>query len=244
MSVDILPVMGICSDEKGNIMRIQIFSVLLALAMTACGGQSDSTMNRPDSDGDLSGYPAGPYGYNVGSIMQNIDFVGKVPAADTTASPTLYDQIDMQPVSLLDYHKNPAVKHLMIVAVARWCPPCNDEQPSVRSLATKYASKGVQVIEMLAEGSTRGVPATDSDIDKWADSWGSGGSEGFQGGPHGLTIPVFLDPNDRMGVYADKSAYPLGMAVRTDTMAIEYMCVGGAGTAGCDHDAALAQLVE
>jgi hypothetical protein len=225
---------------KGNIMRTKLLSVLAVLSMAACS-QTDSTSNRQGGDTPAD-YPAGPYGYVQGSIMGDLEFIGKLPPAGATASDSLFHNLDAQPVALHDFRKEEGVKFLYIVGAARWCHPCNDEQPGVRDLIATYGNKGVKLVEILAEGVTQGNPATPDDISVWADLWPDQNTPEGNGGGHGLTSPVVIDPDAGFFQYADVSAYPLGMIVRAENMKIEYICIGEGG--GCDFSAAIQSLVE
>src|SRR4051794_1694922 len=132
------------------ILLLALWSVALA---AGCGAPTDPTQNRAPPTG--SDYPAGPYGYGQGTIIENLNFIGK--QSDTH---TDYTTLPMQPFTLGDVRQN--AKLILIDGAARWCGPCNLDQPNVRDVEAAYASRGVVTMEVLVEGGY-GVAATDND---------------------------------------------------------------------------------
>src|SRR4051812_24455490 len=109
-------------------------------ALVGCGSHVDGTMNRTGDPSSSSAvdYPAGPYGYKEGRVIENLEFTGKIPVNAGTD----YASLQMQKITMNDFRKDPAVKLVYIVGSARWCVPCNDEQPLVRDLGEKYKAQG------------------------------------------------------------------------------------------------------
>jgi hypothetical protein len=200
-------------------------NVLLTSAIfliVGCAPPVDHTPNRsatdPTATNDAVGYPPGPYGYKQDRIIENLQFTGKIPSMPGTD----YSTLPMQKITLNDFRINPAVKLVFMVGSARWCVPCNEEQPKVRDLGAKYQSQGVQLFDVLVEGAMPGDGAIAGDIDKWSYKFS-------------LNVPVGIDPDFSLSQYADVSAFPLGMMIRTSDMKIVWMCIGGQ----CDPESAI-----
>ena len=49
----------------------------------------------------------------------------------------------------------PDAKLILIEGAARWCTPCNRDQPTMRNIEATYAPKGVITMEVLVEGGYR-----------------------------------------------------------------------------------------
>jgi thiol-disulfide isomerase/thioredoxin len=191
-------------------MRFTV-AFVLALGLVGCGQHVDPTMNQQMNQ--AADYPPGPYGYVTGSVIQNIDFVGKNATGDTTA--TDYRTLPMQNVSLADFHNDPSVKYVVLSGVAGWCGPCNDEQKQVPTLQATYQPKGFRFFEAMIQGYNEmsGAPATETDLNEWQSV-------------HTITVGLGLDPEDKIHQYADIAAFPLNMVVRTSDMQIVHMQVG------------------
>jgi hypothetical protein len=177
--------------------------VIAMLALPACGPPTDPTPNRaPPSSAD---YPPPPYGYGEGTTMANLNFIGK-----TSPTPTDYSTLPMQPITMADVRQN--AKLILIDGAARWCGPCNRDQPEMVNLEATYASKGVAILEIVVEGGY-GVAATSDDINRWAQQ-------------HALSGTIAIDPGYELAKYADVTAFPLYIVVRADTMRVEHLQVG------------------
>ena len=178
-------------------MRFVIFAVL---ALIGCGAPTDPTPNRPaPSSGD---YPPGPYGYGEGTTMGNLQFIGKQSDVATD-----YSTLAMQPITMGDVRKD--AKLILIEGGARWCTYCNRDQANMKTVEATYAPQGVKVMEVLVEGGY-GVPATDNDINRWAQQYQLSGI-------------ITIDPSYELAKYADVAAFPVYIVVRADTMRVDYM---------------------
>jgi hypothetical protein len=188
--------------------------------MTACAGHYKDDSPLIGASSSQVNYPAGPYGYVQGSIIEDIMFRGKEDpnGADGTAT---YDTMPLATKTLADYHNDPAVRYLVLSGVAGWCGPCNDEQrttathPGVPALQSKYQPNGFRFLEALIQGYNErtGAPASENDLNRWATQ-------------HELHVGVGLDPDDKIHQYADIAAFPLNMVIRTSDMQIVHMQVG------------------
>lgn len=183
-------------------MRLAMLAMIALGSLAGCGAPTDPTPNRPAATG--GDYPAGPYGYAQGTTIGNLSFIGK--QSDTHVD---YSTLQMQALTLEDIRKN--AKLILVDGAARWCTPCNRDQPTMRTIEANYAPKGVVTLEVVVEG-TFGVAATENDINRWANQYMLAGI-------------VAIDPSYEMAKYADVTAFPMYMVLRASTMKIEYMQV-------------------
>ena len=188
-----------------RLVRFSILAVIVAGGLAGCGAPTDPTPNRAPATG--ADYPAGPYGYGEGTTLGNLNFVGK--RSDTS---TDYSTLPMQAISMADVRQQPGAKLILIDGAARWCGPCNADQPAMRNIEATYAGQGVVTMEVLVEGGY-GVAATDDDINRWTLQYKLAGI-------------VAVDPSYELAKYADVTAFPMYMVVRASTMRVEYLQVG------------------
>jgi hypothetical protein len=183
----------------------------------------DPTANRPTGTSTDATYPAGPYGYAMGSVIEDTKFLGKTDPGGAAGTAD-YSGLPMKEVWLHDYHDDPNVKLLVLSGVAGWCRPCNDEQDgfspegritSVPAMQAKYEPMGVRFFEAMIQGFDfqSAAPAMESDINRWA-------------GEHSLHVGIGLDSEDKIHEYADVSAFPLNMVISTRDMKIVFMQTG------------------
>jgi thiol-disulfide isomerase/thioredoxin len=201
-------------------LSILVFSTFVLGVVAGCGAPTDPTPNRaPPSNGD---YPPGPYGYGEGTIMGNLQFVGKQSATSTD-----YSTLPMQALDMADVRKQG--KLILIDGAARWCTPCNRDQPTMKQLHDTYGPQGVVFMEVLVEGGY-GVAATDDDINRWTLQYGLSGI-------------VAIDPSFELAKYAEVTAFPVYMVVRSSTMRVDYMQVEALAASPIDSvlDSLLAQ---
>jgi hypothetical protein len=185
----------------GRLSMLALPLVAAALAC-GCGPPTDPTPNRaPPSNGD---YPPGPYGYGQGTTIANLNFIGKQSPTSTD-----YSLLPMQPIALGDVRQSS--KLILIDGAARWCTPCNRDQPTMRTIEATYAPQGVTTMEILVEGGY-GTAATDNDINRWALQYQLAGI-------------IAIDPGYELSKYANVSAFPVYMVIRSSTMRVEYMQV-------------------
>ncbi len=204
---------------------ISVAGLLCMGALTGCSSPTDNTQNKMDPASTDPNYPAGPYGYVEGSTVADYKFVGKVPVNGD------YANLPVRDLYLGEFHDDATVKALLIVGAAVWCPPCNDEAPSVEALAVSKASQGFRAMTILAEGREYGTPATADDIKTWVDR------HSFK------TTTMGIDPEGRLFQYASTSAFPVQILLDTRSMKIKWLCVGGAGAGGCDVEGAVATVL-
>ena len=201
------------------------FALSLGLLAAGCGGTVDNTANKGTTDTPHDAdYPAGPYGYTKGSVVADYKFLGKTPTATDT-----YSALPLRDLYLGEFHSDASLRYVLVVGSAGWCVFCNQEAPAVEALATKYKDQGFRAITVLAEGHTRGEPAVEKDIGDWTSVH------------HFVNTDMAIDPAGTLFKYADASAFPLHVLLDTQTMSIQWLCVGGAP--GCDAETAVAQAL-
>jgi thiol-disulfide isomerase/thioredoxin len=191
------------------------------------GDAGDATLPLDAGEGcDMAGYPAGPYGVTVGSTIANLDYSGWI-AASTHASTD-----PLGPVCLGRYHGDPNVKALVLVGVAIWCPPCNEEEKSLVPLSTAYGGSAA-FVDVLVNGQTVGFAATSTNLANWSkvykvpydvvldptfsffDYFG-----GMPQPPPDAGDDAGEDAGDDGGDAGLTPAFPMHIVVRTDTMQI------------------------
>lgn len=151
-------------------------------------------------------YPAGPYGFTPGSVIEDFFVLGRV---DKNGDGSLLDD-GLSDIYLSDYRKNN--KAIVITASAEWCKPCNDEQPELVGMHEDYKSKGVAFLEALVQDKDY-RPSDDATLKRWI-------------AKHGMSFDLALDPTDVLGKYYDIKAFPFGMVIRASDMQIVWAANG------------------
>lgn len=160
-------------------------------------------------------YPAGPYGTEVGSVVENYELLGwKAPAAAN------YDVGAFETVSLADLYDpdgSKGIKLLFINSSAVWCSVCNAEFAYMKSAGTyaEYRPKGVEFISTLFEDAANPPkPAKPSDLAGW-------------GSKYDVQFPMQLDPGFKWGRFFTADATPMNLIVDARTMVIKEKILGG-----------------
>src|SRR5688572_12808857 len=134
----------------------------LFTALAALGGCSSQPLSEPSSEGvppagttadpgetaapaddyELTEYPAGPYGRNVGSVIENLEFLGwRDPVA------AAYDPANFEVLRLSDFYdpEGADVKLIVLNASAVWCGVCQVEYDHIErnDINAIYRAKGV-----------------------------------------------------------------------------------------------------
>jgi hypothetical protein len=173
-------------------------------------------------------YPAGPYGFAIGSVLANYEFVGYVDPVNQIAQAA-----PRQLIQLADFYNphgdgvygpgtpftegSPKPLALLIDMSARWCTVCRDEAKTVLPpKITKYRFNAVdnpngrgEFMTDLAESITQGKPASYAD----ADSWGK---------TYKMDVPLVVDPEYQFEptMILGQAAWPANFIVDTRTMTI------------------------
>ncbi|WP_231511479.1 TlpA family protein disulfide reductase [Chondromyces apiculatus] len=203
--------------------------VLVGLALlSGCGGE-ELAPPFPEGSGqdavDVSSYPEGPYGINIGSKIANYKFVGYSNAAVVNDA--------LQEIHLSDFY-NPdgnAVyaeegreaqygagvakpKALLIVVSSVWCGPCNYEADEVLPVKyEKHKPVGGEYLLQLADGPTPGAPAGQEELYRWTRKYD-------------VNYPSAIDPSYKLGALFSADAFPANMIIDTRDMSIVEVVAG------------------
>jgi thiol-disulfide isomerase/thioredoxin len=151
-------------------------------------------------------YPAGPYGTDPGSVIEDHTFTGRKNGVLTGEG---------EKISLCDFHSMRASgKKLLVLNVAAfWCSPCKEEAKElVSTLQPKYGPKGVEFLSIVLEKVDR-TPTELSDIDTWIKTF------------H-MTFAVADDPDGYVTRFFMKDSMPLNMVIDLETMQIVSKTIG------------------
>jgi len=187
-------------------------AALLPATLAACGSPTGGVVN-PDEiqkedpgacDADI--YPCGPKGTGVGSVVANLQLVGK---RDDNGNRSPVDDAP-RALKLSTYFQDKNVRVLVVLAAAEWCQPCRLEQPELKRLHEAYESthSGVTMVEAIVQDND-GKPADITVSDRWFRE--------FQ-----LAFDESVDPGEALAPYYDISAFPMQMVLRTSDMTIHY----------------------
>jgi hypothetical protein len=195
-------------------MRTLPWLTIIIIALVNGCGSSETARESVDSGTSScqtpsSAYPAGPYGYDVGSVIEPSSFTGRksgVPAANAP-----YDKI-----ALADYYamRNSGKRYLVLNVAAFWCTNCADEAKDIqKNYLPKYGAKGVEFLSIVLE-KANGAPAAPPDVDIWIKS------------NQGLTFAVADDPDYCATQYFNPKSMPLNMIIDLSNMTILTKTIG------------------
>lgn len=195
-------------------------TTLPALLLTACG-LVDTTTSDPVIERGKGGdaatcdpavYPCGPYGYQPGSVIEDLSLVARVDGnGDGKSDET--DPVGTIPLSRYFQDKN--IYALVMTGSAEWCGPCQAEQPGLKDLYESYQKVGghLAILETIIQD-TNYRPSTIAVADRW--------KKRFQ-----LPFDVAADPSVVLSPYYDINAFPMNMVIRTSDMKIVWQSNGG-----------------
>lgn len=198
---------------------------LLGAPLGCTVGGSDPPRPIPEDGGaSAQDYPAGPYGINVGSIIENFAFTGYVDPSnavgpDHRVALSLADFYNptgegTHPAGAAFAEGEPLPKALMINVSAVWCGPCQNEAANVLpDEYDRFAPRGAEILLNLADGAEPGVAATFSDLDNWVTTFP-------------VEYPSVVDPTYQMGALFDSSSFPANIIVDTRDMSIVTVIAG------------------
>lgn len=197
----------------------------LSLTMVHCSSRQGSSVGggvtgapQNETDGGGAPYPTTNIGTAQrgldgngnpkalpGSVIANYKFLG-YPNADTSKG--------LQPVALADYYDPTASKHklLHIMAAGEWCNPCTTETQELltdlATPATNFEAQGVVYLQVLTEGNTVNLGATQADLNDWI-------------GKLHPTFTEVLDPEAaNLGVFFNEAALPFNADIDVRSMEV------------------------
>lgn len=185
----------------------------IAVLALGCG------TNRPDipdhllqsgSGGGPANYPAGPYGKDVGDVVENFTFTSGWlnPVAAN------HDPAQFAPISFADFH-DPAgtqAELILLNTAAVWCVACKIEHggsSSSKNLNEHFdelSPKGLRLLSLLFQDA-KGDPATAAHLVSWTQAYET-------------RFPMALDPEYQMGRFGPANQAPLNILVDARTMKI------------------------
>lgn len=168
------------------------------------------------SEGDfrpLAAYPPGPYGSELGSVIENHAFLGWRDPVRSAFDPTRLERVE-----LADYYDPTGSRTELIVvnASAVWCPACRAEMRDidVADLSQSFRERKVVLVGTLFEDADF-APAKPQDLALW------GSGLNFL-----LDFPLVLDPGLKLGPYFAQSVTPLNLVLDARTMQIVFVQMG------------------
>lgn len=190
------------------ISKAKAVALLGALALGACGS-GDPTIppelleQSEPSDGS---YPGGPYGSEVGDVVEDFSFQGY---RDPRGSETLEE------IRFADYYdpdESLGIRLLLLNTAAAWCQPCQIEHDDLPARVDELGSRGLTVLSLLFQDPA-GEPATEETLTAWTRSFDT-------------NFPMALDPSYQMGRYGPAETPPLNLVVDPQTMKILAVFIG------------------
>jgi hypothetical protein len=190
--------------------------------MPSATATATPTATAPTIEGEfapIQAYPPGPYGYGIGAVIDNLEFIGwRDPVASA------YDVALLEHVRLGDfYDPNGTNTELIVInASAVWCTVCQAEMRDMNRSGTyeAFRARKVQVLGTLFEDGA-GDPAKPRDLSLWGSS-----------DKRAIAFPLVLDPALKMGRYFASDATPLNLVVDARTMRIVSAVMGYDATPG------------
>ncbi len=137
---------------------------------------------QPDPNAaPLKNYPDTPTGFEEGSIMPDLAFIGYANFTDKSLE-------GLQEVRLSHFYNptgdgvfpegspygagTPKPKALNMLISSVWCPPCNQEaKDTLPGEYIKYKPLGGHFLAILIDGIKQGVPATLNELAAWSDKY-------------------------------------------------------------------------
>jgi hypothetical protein len=196
--------MTIVQPESGMRFAFALCTVVAA----GCQAEVIDPVETPKADAGAAAYPEGPYGYTVGSVIADLQFVGRT---DSNGDGALDDADGISTIALGDYRADADVRAIAVDVCAMWCGPCQDEQAGLIQMSNTYGAP-VRFLEAIQQSPSL-EPAELRHVDAWAES-------------HGISFDLVIDPTDQLAPYFPIAAFPTEMVIRTSDMTIAYQHSG------------------
>jgi hypothetical protein len=161
-------------------------------------------------------YPEGPYGFNEGSIIPDMEFLGYPDFVNRGAEMRVTKLSDFyNPTSTEVYGEDlayyglgqPKPKAIVMLISSVWCGPCNQEAGNV--LPGEYAHYkplGGQFVSVLIDGKDPGTPATVDELTAWSTRYQP-------------AYTMTMDPSNYVMAFYEP-AFPGNIIIRTSDMKI------------------------
>ncbi len=148
-------------------------------------------------------YPSGPYGFQVGSRIANLELTGQ---RDSNNSGLIDSSDEIVSIHLSDYYMK-QYKALFVGVAAQWCNPCKMEQPGLVSLHAANKSN-VGFVEAIIQKND-GSPADITTVDQWTSAYK-------------IPFDMAADPTVALGPYYAEPAFPMQLVIDTKDMTIVF----------------------
>ena len=201
---------------------LTITAAAVAFASVGCTTQApdDEAPDFVEGSGQAApiqdAYPQTPTGYEEGSILPNMEFIGYVDYTDPNLP-------GLQALKLSQFYNptgdgvfpegspygagTPKPKAINMLISSVWCGPCNYEAESVLPAEyAKYKPQGGHFLAILIDGSTPGTAATLGDLYNWSNKYQTNYS-------------IVVDPENKVMQWYP-AAFPGNLILRTSDMKI------------------------
>ncbi|MCA9564074.1 MAG: redoxin domain-containing protein [Myxococcales bacterium] len=207
-----------------RIVRLLLVCAFVPLPL-ACGSNTPEIPAEYLTDGGGSGdsgtaltYPAGPYGSEEGSTIQNLSFA--VGWSNPESVGYDLEKLDAAPLRLSDFfnpESNPALPEVMLLnTAALWCQACRIEHEELDTKLAEFGPRGLVIVSTLFQDA-QSNPAQPVHLQLWAKQFEVG-------------FPFFLDPEYQMGAFARAETAPLNLVIDLRTMKILKKITGEGGS--------------
>ena len=206
----------------GNVMdayRMLFVATMSALSIAACsdpardglgnnGGGDDGGGSNTGAGCDPNAsttYPAGPYGHEMGAVIQDFCIRGfSSPEASMVT-----------PMALRDFYESGGTsgkRLLWLSGTEMWCDPCNRQTAEYGKTVELLAEKPVAFFQVIFTGFKVGVGPTERELKVWKDQY---------------QLPFWLAMDEQRLTKEDfPQPHPTALLIDTKTMKILYRMVG------------------
>ena len=191
-----------------SLASLALLTASFAVPALGCSSSADdpgATTDKCKAAG--TNYPTTGCGTEVGSVIANYTFTGRLKGKDTPTAAS---------IRLSDFYDPDGSKgnrFLVINVSALWCVYCKEEAKQLPALKTTYGPKGVLFMTDLAQKLDSSA-ADQADVDAWISSFA-------------LDTTVVNDPTFVLGsAFFDPAKMPLNLIVDLKTMKIVLKVIG------------------
>ena len=177
--------------------------IISGLTFHACLQPGDGIIGSPIEPGSMvdvrSDYPQGPYGYQTGMIIENLQFI----------------QQDQQTTSLADVHADYNNRLLLLAIATLDCTQCQTQLQQIENVYQDFKERGLQVTFILSTSQNQSdQPLESEEALKQVEAW----QKEYQ-----LTFPFWLDNNAAsiLTHYEFTNEQPIYLLIDVQSMKLE-----------------------